>query len=114
MSEKTEQEILNHEAELLRAKQTLDIEALRRIYADDLMLTGVLGEPTCSKSAIIEEVRRGIAERESASASGKSLAKTIRIRWSTVADFDLSSLKLTRAGKSAFFVAKQFALQQLL
>ena len=72
MSEKTEQEILNHEAELLRAKQTLDIEALRRIYSDDLMLTEVLGEPTCSKSAIIEEVRRGITERESASASGKS------------------------------------------
>jgi ketosteroid isomerase-like protein len=72
MSEKIEQEILNHEAELLRAKQTLDLEALRRIYADDLMLTGVLGEPTCSKSAVIEEVQRGIAERESAIASGKS------------------------------------------
>jgi ketosteroid isomerase-like protein len=72
MSEKREQEILNHEAELLRAKQTLDLEALRRIYADDLMLTGVLGEPTCSKSAVIEEVQRGIKERASAIASGKS------------------------------------------
>ena len=73
MSEKkVEQEILNHERELLRAKQAQDVEALRRIYADDLMLTGVLGEPTCSKSAIIEEVERGIAQRESAIASGKT------------------------------------------
>jgi ketosteroid isomerase-like protein len=72
MSKKIEQEILNHEAELLRAKQTLDVEALRRIYADDLVLTGVLGDPTCSKSAVIEEVQRGISERESAIASGKS------------------------------------------
>jgi ketosteroid isomerase-like protein len=70
MSQETEQKILSHEAELLRAKQTLDIEALRRIYAEDLMLTGVLGEPTCSKPAVIEEVQRGIAEREKAIASG--------------------------------------------
>ena len=72
MSKKIEQEILNHEAELLRAKQTLDVEALRRLYADDLMLTGVLGDPTCSKPAVIEEAQRGIAERESAIASGKA------------------------------------------
>ena len=73
MSQQTEQEILSHEAELLRAKQTLDIEALRRIYAEDLMLTGVLGEPTCGKPAVIEEVQRGIAEREKAIASGKKI-----------------------------------------
>jgi ketosteroid isomerase-like protein len=72
MAEKIDEEILGLEAELLRAKQTLDIEVLRRTYADDLMLTGVLGEPTCSKPAVIEEVRRGIAQRESAIASGKS------------------------------------------
>ncbi|HET9218720.1 MAG TPA: nuclear transport factor 2 family protein [Terriglobia bacterium] len=73
MSQQTEQEILSHEAELLRAKQTLDIKALSRIYAEDLMLTGVLGEPTCSKLAVIEEVQRGIAEREKAIASGKKI-----------------------------------------
>ena len=72
MSEDIEREILSREAELLKAKQKLDIEALQRIYADDLMLTGVLGEPTCSKPAIIEEVQRGIAQRESAIASGKT------------------------------------------
>lgn len=73
MSGKTDQEILGEEAELLRAKRTLDIQALQRIYADDLILTGVLGEPTCSKPAILEEVQRGIAQRESSIAAGKSL-----------------------------------------
>ena len=71
MSQNIEQVILSHEAELLKAKQTLDIDTLQHIYADDLMLTGVLGEPTCSKPAIIEEVQRGIVQRESAIASGK-------------------------------------------
>ena len=32
--------------------------------------TGVLGEPTCSKSAVMDEVRRGIAERDAAQAGG--------------------------------------------
>jgi ketosteroid isomerase-like protein len=73
MSGNIEQEILSHETELLKAKQTLDIEAMRRIYAEDLMLTGVLGEPTCSRPAIIEEVQRGIADRERAIASGRAV-----------------------------------------
>ena len=71
MSQETEQEILNPEAILLIAKRTLDIESLQRIYADDLMLTGVLGEPTCSKPAVLEEAQRGIAQRESVIASQK-------------------------------------------
>ena len=69
----TEQEILRREEELMRAKRTLDLDALGRIYADDLLLTGVLGEPTCSKSAVIEEAKRGIAERERALAAGRQL-----------------------------------------
>ena len=73
MSQKIEQEILTLEDQLLQAKRTLDIDALQRLYADDLMLTGVLGEPTCSKPAIIEEVTRGRAERESAIAGGKPI-----------------------------------------
>jgi ketosteroid isomerase-like protein len=68
-----EQEILRHEEQLADAKRALDLKALDRIYADDLLLTGVLGEPTCSKSAIMEEIKRGIAEREKASAGGKQV-----------------------------------------
>ena len=63
-------EILEQEEQLANAKRTLDLDAIDRIYADDLMLTGVLGEPTCSKSAVLEEMRRGIAERDGARAGG--------------------------------------------
>lgn len=68
MSGTVHQEILNQEEQLARAKQTLDVDALDRIYADDLMLTGVLGEPTCTKPAVIDEARRGIAQRGNTSA----------------------------------------------
>ena len=91
MSQNIEQEIRNHEAVLLQAKQTLDIEALRRIYADDLMMTGVLGDPICGKPAVIEEVQRGIAERERAIASGKT------IQMST----ENEDLKVTTCGDAA-------------
>ena len=65
-------EILQQEEQLANAKRTLDLTAIDRIYADDLLLTGVLGEPTCTKSAVMEEMRRGIAEREAAKAVGRS------------------------------------------
>ena len=66
----TEQEILRSEEQLADAKRTLDLKALDRIYADDVLLTGVLGDPTCTKAAITQEITRGIAEREKAVASG--------------------------------------------
>jgi ketosteroid isomerase-like protein len=63
-------EILEQEEQLANAKRMLDLDAIERIYADDLLMTGVLGEPTCSKSAVMDEMRRGIAERDSARAGG--------------------------------------------
>jgi ketosteroid isomerase-like protein len=63
-------EILEQEQQLANAKRTLDLDAIDRIYADDLLLTGVLGEPTCSKSAVMDEMRRGIAQRAAAQAGG--------------------------------------------
>ena len=63
-------EILEQEGQLANAKRTLDLDAIDRIYADDLLLTGVLGEPTCSKAAVMDEMRRGIAERDRAKAGG--------------------------------------------
>ena len=66
------QEILRQEEQLADAKRTLDLDALNRIYADELLMTGVLGEPTCTKAAIIDEAKRGIAQRESAAASGQA------------------------------------------
>jgi ketosteroid isomerase-like protein len=68
-----EQEIVEQEERLADAKRTLDLDAIDRIYADDLMLTGVMGEPTCDKAAIIDEIKRGIAERERSLASGQRI-----------------------------------------
>jgi ketosteroid isomerase-like protein len=62
----TTNDILQQEDDLLRAKRGLDIQAIDRIYGDDLLMTGVMGDPTCSKSAILDEIKRGIAERERA------------------------------------------------
>jgi ketosteroid isomerase-like protein len=68
-----EQEIVEQEERLADAKRALDVGAIDRVYADDLLLTGVMGEPTCSKTAVIDEVRRGIAERDSARAGDQPL-----------------------------------------
>jgi ketosteroid isomerase-like protein len=73
MAPTMEQEIVQQEEQLAEAKRVLDLGAIDRMYADDLLLTGVMGEPTCSKTAIIDEIKRGIAERESARASARQL-----------------------------------------
>ena len=65
-------EILEQEEQLAHAKRALDLEAIDRLYADDLLLTGVLGEPTCSKHAVMDEIRRSIAQRDGAKAGGMS------------------------------------------
>jgi ketosteroid isomerase-like protein len=69
----TIEQILQCESELVHAKRALDIEALDRLYGDDLLMSGVMGEPTCSKAAIIDEMKRGIAERNDAKASGRPI-----------------------------------------
>ena len=69
----TIEQILQREDELVHAKRALDMEALERLYGDDLLMSGVLGEPTCSKAAIIDEMKRGIAERSDAIASGRQI-----------------------------------------
>ena len=66
------QEILGQEEELTRATRTLDIEALDRLYADDIVVTGVL-DGTCAKAAIMDELKRGVAQRGSAVASGAQI-----------------------------------------
>jgi ketosteroid isomerase-like protein len=66
----TEHEVLQQEQRLADAKRTLDLEAVDSIYADDLLMSGVMGEPTCSKGAILDEVRRGIAQRDTVAGGG--------------------------------------------
>ena len=70
MTTATEQDVILQEERLIEAKRALDLEALEDIYADDLLLSGVMGEPTCGKAAVLDEIRRGIVEREHALAHG--------------------------------------------
>ena len=44
------------------------LAAIDRIYADDLLLTGVLGEPTCSKSAVMDEMLFELSEEKAMTA----------------------------------------------
>jgi ketosteroid isomerase-like protein len=76
MTTTMEQEIVQQEEELANAKRTLDLDAIDRIYSDDLVLTGVMGEPTCTKAAVIDEIKRGITERERSAASGQQVELT--------------------------------------
>ena len=61
-------EIAAAEDRLTKATQSLDMEALDRIYADDIMFTGVTGA-LCTKETVMDEARRGAAARTAASAS---------------------------------------------
>ena len=85
MTTTTMQEILQQEEQLADAKRTLDLDALNRIYADELLMTGVLGEPRCTKAAIIDEAKSGIAQRESAVASGQAFETSCNNEDMTVA-----------------------------
>jgi len=60
-------EIVAAEERLTAATQSLDVEALDRIYADDIMFTGVTGA-ICTKDSVMDEARRGAAARQAASA----------------------------------------------
>ena len=65
----TEHDVILQEQRLITAARALDLETLDGLYADDLLLSGVMGEPTCGKAAVLDEVRRGIVEREQTLAS---------------------------------------------
>ena len=71
-----EQEILTQEENLTQAKRQLDIAAFDRIYADDLLFTGVTGE-VCGKAGLMTEAARGIAERDASAVQGKKCSASI-------------------------------------
>lgn len=68
MAATLEQEILAQEERLTRATRELDLDALDGIYADDILFTGVTGA-TCGKTNLMDEARRGAAERRAAAAT---------------------------------------------
>ena len=65
MESHTDREILAEEARLTEATRNLDVDALDRIYADDIIFTGVTGA-ICDKAAVMDEARRGAAARQGA------------------------------------------------
>jgi ketosteroid isomerase-like protein len=71
-----EQEILTQEENLTQAKRQLDISAFDRIYADDVMFTGVTGE-VCGKAGLMTEAARGVTERDNAAAQGKKFVASL-------------------------------------
>lgn len=72
MASTLEQEIRAQEERLTEVTRNLDLDGLDGIYADDVLFTGVTGNP-CGKSALMDEARRGAAERRAA-AGAKPLA----------------------------------------
>jgi len=68
-----EQEVLAQEERLTRATRELDLDALDVIYSDDILFTGVTGA-TCGKSNLMDEARRGAAERQAAAGAGPFVA----------------------------------------
>ena len=86
MANPVEDQILAQEERLTSATQRLDLETLDRIYADDILFTCETGA-TCTKANLMDEARRGLAEREAA-------ADTRHF----VASYDKSDLKVAAHG----------------
>lgn len=85
-----EQEILTQEENLTQAKRALDIAALDRLYADDILVTGVTGE-VCGKAALMSEASQGIMQRDVALAQGKKM----------VVSFDKEGIEVVTHGDTA-------------
>jgi ketosteroid isomerase-like protein len=60
-------DIVAEEDRLTQATRGLDVEALDRLYADEIMFTGVTGV-ICNKTLLMDEARRGVSERQAAGA----------------------------------------------
>jgi ketosteroid isomerase-like protein len=85
-----EQEILTLEENLTQAQRQLDVSELDRLFADDILFTGVTGE-TCGKAGLFAEWRQGVAQREKAIADGKK----------TEMSFDKEDIKVVTYGDTA-------------
>src|SRR5215472_12302479 len=69
MTSHDQQEILTQEDRLTEATRAVDVNALDRIYANDLIFTGVTGV-VCDKHAVMDEARRGAAARSAVKTPG--------------------------------------------
>ena len=84
------QEILTQEDRLTEATRAIDLQALDQVYADTLIFTGVTGV-VCDKRAVMDEARRGAAERQAAATSGAA----------AVVSYDKDDVTAVRHGDTA-------------
>ena len=91
MTMQDDREVRAQEQQLTDATRAVDIDALDRLYADDIIFTGVTGA-ICDKSSVMDEARRGRAERERASANPGTPA---------VVDYEKDELRIARHGDTA-------------
>ena len=90
-------EIATAEEHLTDATRRIDVDALNRIYADDIIFTGVTGV-ICDKTGLMDEARRGAAARASAASTqapsvvayDKDDIRTVRYGATGVASFRFS------------------------
>jgi ketosteroid isomerase-like protein len=75
MSEYTQDEIYTLEDRLTSASRSVDLAALDALYADDILMTNVLGQ-RCNKAALMDEATRGRAARDSSAAAGKPITSS--------------------------------------
>jgi ketosteroid isomerase-like protein len=83
-------DIAAQEERLTEATRRLDVDALDRIYADDIMFTGVTGV-ICDKKAVMDEARRGVEERKAD--SGKQAQAYV--------SYDKDDIRTVRHGATA-------------
>ena len=76
----------------------MDVPELDRLYAEDILMTNVLGE-TCGKSAIMDEARRGAAMRQAS--AGKSFT----------ASYEKEDLKIVSLGDRAAVTSYRFIVK---
>jgi ketosteroid isomerase-like protein len=87
---KVEKEVLRLEEELTQTEMRVDVEALDRIYADDIMVTAPIG--ICvDKPAVMAEVRQAAAK----TTVGKYDKDDLRVRG--YGDTAVSSYRMTAA-----------------
>ena len=63
-----DREILAEEDRLTEATRNVDVASLDRIYADDIIFTGVTGA-VCDKASVMDEARRGFEARKNAASN---------------------------------------------
>lgn len=84
-------EIMALEARLTEATRNVDVDTLDALYADDIIFTGVTGA-ICDKRSIMDEARRGLAERQAATAKPGT---------ASVVSYDKDDLRSVRHGTTA-------------